>query len=108
MGADRIYGTLDLLILSTLEGDPRHGLGIKRLIEESSNGRINVEVGALYPALRRLEGKGLVRAAWGTSDKGRRARLYRATEKGARHLEDERRRWADHVDAIQSVIQGAT
>ena len=104
MGADAIYGTLNLLILNALRAGPAHGLGVKRSIEASAGGRVSIEAGALYPALRRLEEKGLVRAAWGRSDRGRKARIYELTSDGSRFLRDERARWADHVDAIQSAL----
>lgn len=104
MGADAIYGTLNLLILNTLRGGSNHGLGVKRSIEASAGGRVTIEAGALYPALRRLEEKGLVQAAWGVSDKGRRARIYELTAGGERFLSEERARWAEHVDAIQAAL----
>lgn len=104
MSADAIYGTLNLLVLSSLSAGASHGLGVKRRIEALGDGRLTVEAGALYPALRRLEGKGFVEAEWGLSEKGRRARIYRLTRAGADHLAAERARWADHVDAISSVL----
>lgn len=104
MGADAIYGTLNLLILNTLQSGPNHGLGIKRAIEASARGRVTIEAGALYPALRRLEERSLVRAAWGVSEKGRRARIYELTTTGEHYLSEERARWTEHVDAISSAL----
>ena len=104
MGADSIYGTLNLLILRTLDVGPVHGLGIKDAIAELTSGAIIVEVGALYPALHRLHRDGLVEAEWGRSDKGRRAKLYTLADKGRVSLEAEMRAWRRHVDAVSAVV----
>ena len=77
-----LYGALDALILRTLAKGPRHGYAIARYIEERSGEAVLVEEGSLYPALYRLERRGWVEAEWGTSELGRRAKLYRLTDEG--------------------------
>ena len=77
-----MYGTLDLLILKALSWGPRHGLGVLLWIHEVSGQRLQIEEGALYPALHRMEKRGWLSAEWGTSDKGRSAKFYRLTAAG--------------------------
>jgi PadR family transcriptional regulator PadR len=107
MGADAIYGTLNLLILRTLRAGPNHGLGIKHQVERIAEGDLRVEVGALYPALHRLHRDGYVTAEWGRSDKQRRAKVYELTAKGQAYLEGELSRWHRHIAAVGAVV-GAT
>ncbi|MEA2695024.1 MAG: PadR family transcriptional regulator, regulatory protein PadR, partial [Acidobacteriota bacterium] len=83
---DRLHGTLDALILKALSSGPRHGYAITRWLRDSSADAIQVEEGSLYPALYRLERRGLVMAEWGTSELGRRARFYRLTVEGEAQL----------------------
>ena len=97
-------GTLDLLILRTLLGRPEHGQGIARAIQQSSGEVILVEHGSLYPALQRLEGQRLVRAAWGVSDNQRRARYYELTPRGRQQLTAEAGRWRAMTAAIGRVL----
>lgn len=104
MTGHSIYGTLNLLILRTLDVEAKHGLGIKDAIAELTGGAIDVEVGALYPALHRLHRDGLVDADWGQSDKGRRAKIYTLTDKGSVSLEAELRAWRRHVAAVTAVV----
>lgn len=104
MSADSIYGTLNLLILRTLDVGPTHGLGIKDAIERLTAGTLSVEVGALYPALHRLHRDGLVAAEWGRSGKGRRAKIYTLTPKGQAALAEEMGAWRRHVEAITAVV----
>jgi transcriptional regulator len=99
-----LQGTLDLLILRTLEAGPEHGQGIARRIQERSGDALLVEHGSLYPALQRLEAQGWVRAKWGTSDNNRRARYYDLTAKGRRRLETESERWQRLVEAVGRVL----
>src|SRR5262250_3221290 len=88
-----LQGTLDLLILRTLLGGPAHGHAIARHIQRTSEDLLQVETGSLYPALHRLEAKGWIAASWELSDKGKRARYYRLTARGKKHLTAEQAKW---------------
>lgn len=103
-GSDLFTGTLDLLILRTLTGGPLHGYGIGRWIRDTSSGALDVEEGALYPALHRLEERGLLTAEWGKTDTGRRAKFYRLTARGRERLEAEARRWQEYSEAVAAVL----
>lgn len=105
-GSDLFTGTLDLLILRTLGGGPLHGYGIGKRIRSTSQGVLDVEEGALYPALHRLDRKGLVTSEWGRTDTGRRAKFYRLTAMGTEELARESRRWSEYSDAVQAVLSG--
>ena len=105
-GSDLFTGTLDLLILRTLSMEPLHGYGIGKAIRRTSRGVLDVEEGALYPALHRLDRRGLVDSEWGRTDTGRRAKFYRLTGSGTKELERESRRWAEYSDAVQAVLSG--
>src|SRR5215475_10559796 len=83
---DLLRGTLDLVILRTLRLGPSHGHAIAKHIQRTSEDLLQVETGSLYPALYRLEAKGLIEASWELSDKGKRARYYRITPQGRRQL----------------------
>jgi transcriptional regulator len=99
-----LQGTLDLLILRILLAHPEHGQGIARAIQESSGEVILVEHGSLYPALQRLEAQRFVRAAWGVSENGRRARYYELTPRGRQQLNAEASRWRAMTAAIGRVL----
>jgi PadR family transcriptional regulator PadR len=99
-----LQGTLDLLILRTLSFHPEHGQGIARAIQQNSGDTILVEHGSLYPALQRLEAQKLVRAEWGVSDNGRKARYYELTPKGRKELAAEAGRWRAMTAAIGRVL----
>jgi len=99
-----LQGTLDLLILRTLVFGPRHGQGIARAIQQTSEDVLLVEHGALYPALQRLEEKGWIDARWGTSENNRRARFYTLTRKGRGQLAREASRWRRLAAAIGRVL----
>jgi transcriptional regulator len=101
-----LQGTLDLLILRTLIPGPAHGHAVAKHIQRTSE-ELTIETGSLYPALHRLEAQGLIRAAWRLSDKGKRARYYRLTPAGRRHLAAERSRWERFVRAVGRVLQPA-
>jgi len=107
-GSNLFTGTLDLLILRTTEATPLHGYAIGKAIRELSEGVLSVEEGALYPALHRLEGKGLLESEWGKTDTGRRAKFYRVTQLGRSHLESESARWAEHSRAVAAVLSGGS
>jgi len=100
-----LHGTLDTLILKTLSHGPRHGYGIARWLEEHTDDAIAVEEGSLYPALYRLEKKGLLRAQWGVSELERRAKFYHLTARGRAHLEAETAEWMRFSTAVTSVLK---
>ena len=102
---DVIQGTLDLLILKTLSLEPMHGFGIARRIEQLSRGVFRVNPGSLLLAFRRLEGDGLVSAAWVETDNNRRARVYRLTPRGRRQLKDEAGDWERRVAAVARILE---
>lgn len=102
--AGSLYGTLNLLVLRALADGPLHGLGVARRIQGGTGDRLQVDEGALYPALHRLEREGLLEASWGTSENNRRARFYTLTASGRRELERETLRWRSHVQAVRTLI----
>jgi transcriptional regulator len=104
---DLLQGTLDLLILRTLQAGPRHGWAISERIERVSRDALHVNQGSLYPALYRLEHQGWIKAEWGVSERGRRARFYRLTASGRRQLEVETETWARLAAAIGRVLEMA-
>ncbi len=99
-----LHGTLDTLVLKTLSYGPRHGYAIARWLEERTSPAIAVEEGSLYPALYRLEKKGLLRSEWGVSELERRAKFYHLTDKGRARLESETRAWVDFSKAVSAVL----
>ena len=99
-----VRGTFDLLILKTLSWGPMHGLGVLRWIEQVTEHRLQVEEGALYPALHRLEQRGWIDAEWGYSETNRKAKYYRLTPKGRKQLAAELSRWARYTEAVAMVI----
>ncbi|HTP89027.1 MAG TPA: PadR family transcriptional regulator [Candidatus Acidoferrales bacterium] len=99
-----LQGTLDLLILRTLLPGPSHGHAIAKHIQRTSEDLLQVETGSLYPALHRLEAKGWIAASWERSDKGKRARFYRLTAAGRRHLVVERSKWDAFSRAMGLVL----
>jgi transcriptional regulator len=101
-----IKGTLDVLILKTVSWGPLHGYGISRALRHATGDTLTVEEGALYPALRRLERKGMLESEWGVTDTGRDAKFYRLTGAGERTLEAEVASWRRYVDAMASVLFG--
>ena len=102
-----VQGTLDLLVLGALSGGPRHGYGIATVIEERTGGELDVEDGALYQALHRLDRSGLVEAEWRPSENNRRARYYRLTPSGRKRLAVERSRWEQMAAAVTRVMRPA-
>ena len=102
-----LQGTLDLLILRTLEGEARHGWSISERIEDRSSGVLQANQGSLYPALHRMEHRGWVKAEWRNSELGRRARYYRLTAAGRRQLELETGKWRRFAAAVSGVLEGA-
>ena len=101
-----LHGTLDALILKTLTRGPSHGYAIARFIEDATGDALLVEEGSLYPALYRMEGRGWVEAEWGTSELGRRAKLYRLTDQGRRQLAAEMATWKRFSAGVTKVLFG--
>ena len=99
-----LHGALDALLLKTLTRGPRHGYAIARSIEDGTGDAVLIEDGSLYPALYRLERKGWVEAEWGTSELGRRAKLYRLTDAGRAQLETELATWKKFSAAVSKVL----
>src|SRR5580692_9171886 len=99
-----LQGTLDLLILRTLIFGPRHGQGIARAIQQTSEEELLVEHGALYPALQRLEDRGWISAKWGTSANNRKARFYSLTAAGRKQLVKETAKWQRLAAAIGRIL----
>jgi PadR family transcriptional regulator PadR len=97
-------GTLDMLILKALSLGSTHGYGVLLRIEESSHGLLSLEQGSLYPALNRMEDRGLITSDWGISENNRRARFYRLTKSGHLRLEGETDRWGRMVEAVSNVL----
>lgn len=102
--ADMLQGTLDLLILHALSLGPMHGWGVSQRIRELSRDVLQVNQGSLYPALHRLEYRGLVQAEWGSSENNRRAKIYALTSQGESKLGVELRDWQRFVQAMQWVL----
>ncbi|HEY2461281.1 MAG TPA: PadR family transcriptional regulator [Candidatus Acidoferrum sp.] len=102
--AQILPGNLDLLILKAVSLGPLHGYGVLLRIEQISNGALNIEQGALYPALYRLVRQGLLKANWGTSDNNRRAKFYELTAAGRKRLRQEETDWNRLVTAIGSAL----
>ena len=104
---DLVQGTLDMLILKTLSHGRMHGYAIVEFIETRSDEILRVEEGALYPALHRLELRGLLNAEWGVSENNRRAKFYRLTRTGEKYLAEEAAGWSRLAGAVTRVMQTA-
>ena len=104
MKSELLHGTLDALVLKTLVLGPRHGYGIARWIEDTTDAAVVVEEGSLYPALYRLERRGLIDAEWGTSELGRKAKFYRLTPRGRRQLVAETEEWARFAAGVSKIL----
>jgi transcriptional regulator len=102
-----LQGTLGLVVLKALLGGELHGYGIARWIEETTADVLRVEEGSLYPALRRLEDRGLIASQWGLSENNRRARYYELTAEGKRYLRGEAARWLEFSGAVTQVLRAA-
>ena len=103
--ANLLPGTLDLLILKSVSLGPQHGYGVLLRIQQITSGALLVEQGALYPALYRLESKGLLNAEWGTSDNNRKAKYYSLTVDGRRRLREETDRWNRLAIAMELALR---
>lgn len=102
---DLVHGTLDVLILKTIALEPMHGWGIAQRIRQASKDVLQVNQGALYPALHRLEQGGWIKAKWGESDNNRRAKYYSLTPAGRKYLEREKANWQRLSAAIGFVLE---
>jgi PadR family transcriptional regulator, regulatory protein PadR len=104
---DLLQGTLDLLILRTLQTGPMHGWAVSERIQQVSLDVLQVNQGSLYPALHRLEHRGWIKAEWGISELGRRARFYQLTATGRKQLEIETQDWEKLIAAVARVLKEA-
>jgi transcriptional regulator len=104
---DLVRGTLDLLILKTLSWGPMHGLAVLRWIEDTTRAELQIEEGALYPALHRMEEKGWLDAEWGYTERNRKAKFYRLTARGRKQLAAELTRWSRYTAVVGLVIEAA-
>lgn len=100
-----LTGTLDLLILKTLTWGPRHGYAIARWIEDTTDDALQIEEGSLYPALYRLERRGFIEASWGTSEIGKRIKIYALTRLGRTELKAESAEWSQFSAAVAKVME---
>lgn len=104
---DLLQGTLGILILKALLAGPAHGYGIARWVESATDDVLRIEEGSLYPALRRLEDRGLVRSEWGLSENNRRARFYTISTTGRAYLRSEAALWMRYAGAVTQVLRSA-
>ena len=100
-----LAGTLDLIVLQLLQAEPTNGYDLTLRIQAISNEVLNVNAGSLYPALYRLEQRGLLRAAWDRSDSGRRTKVYSVTAAGRRHLAEQRESWERFTGALSAILR---
>lgn len=105
---DRLRGTLELLVLRTLAWGPSHGYAIVRWLEDNSANAVRVEEGSLYPALYRMEQRGLIASDWKVSELGRPAKFYRLTAVGRRHLKSETAEWLSFAAAVKLLLEPAS
>lgn len=107
--AEVLQGTLDLMVLQTLDSlGPLHGYAVAARLEQVSGGVLQLNMGTLYPALMRLEQRGLIRGSWGTTETNRKARFYALTPTGRRQLTKERQAWERMVGIIHTLLRGET
>ena len=102
--SDLLQGTLDLLILKTLELEPMHGWGITLRIQQLSESVLQINQGSLYPALHRLEEQGWIRAAWKTSENNRQAKYYELTARGRKQMVEEKENWLRLSGAVARIV----
>ena len=105
---DLLQGTLDVLILKTLSWGPLHGYAVVRWIASQTGDTLQIEEGALYPALHRMEQRGWIEAEWGISENNRRAKFYRLTAAGRRQLHAESESWQRYAEAVGRVLHAAS
>jgi PadR family transcriptional regulator, regulatory protein PadR len=100
-----LQGTLDLLVLKALTFGPLHGYGVARWVRETTDGALEVEEGALYTSLHRMERRGWLESEWGVSENNRRAKYYSLTKAGRRQLADELGQWSRYAEAVFKVVR---
>jgi transcriptional regulator len=100
-----LQGTLDLLVLKALAAEPRHGYGVVEWVRNTTGGTFEIEDGALYTALHRMEKRGWLRSKWGVSESNRRAKFYALTAKGRKQLEQASEDWSRYTAAVAQVLQ---
>jgi PadR family transcriptional regulator PadR len=105
---DLLQGTLDMLVLKTLLLGPLHGYGIAKAIRTTSSDALDIEFGSLYPALKRLELKGWISSKWETSERNRRAKVYKLTAAGRKQQQQEHSKWTEFVAAVSRVMEPAS
>ena len=103
--ASFLSGTLDLIVLQLLSGQPTNGYDLMTRIQASSRDVLNVPTGSLYPALYRLEQRGLIRATWADTDNGRRAKVYSLTRAGRKQLAGQREAWEQFSGALTAILR---
>lgn len=101
---DVMQGTLDLLVLKALTGGPMHGYNVLAWLRETTDGALRVEDAALYPALHRMESRGLIESEWGLSENNRRAKFYQLTPRGSEELGREAEGWGRYVEMVGKVL----
>jgi transcriptional regulator len=104
-GTPLLQGTLDLIVLQLLHAAPTNGYDLALRIQETSHEVLAVPAGSLYPALYRLEQRGLIRAAWQATENGRRAKVYSLTRAGLKHLDDQREAWHRFSGALTAILR---
>jgi transcriptional regulator len=104
---DLLHGTLDLIVLQLLAGEPTNGWDLSQRIQAITSEALSVNAGSLYPALYRLEAKGLIRADWRTTENNRRAKYYQLTAAGRRSLASERATWQQFASALGAILRTA-
>ena len=104
-GNDLLHGTVELLVLKLVEREPMNGYAIGQRIRSITGDRLVVDEGSLYPALYRMERRGLLTSSWGKSENNRRAKFYRLTRAGRKQLGAEVTAWADFSDAVQKILE---
>ena len=102
-----LQGTLDVLVLQALASEPSHGFGVAQWIRRTSDDALQIEDGALYNALHRLERKRFLESEWGLSENKRKAKFYRLTSNGHRHLENCARTWTRYAEAVFKILKQA-
>jgi PadR family transcriptional regulator PadR len=100
-----LHGTLDILVLKALAREPRHGYAVARWIRETTDGTLQLDEGALYTALHRLERRGWVESTWGLSENNRRAKYYGLTPKGEKELGKGSRAWVRYAEAVSKILR---
>ena len=103
--APLLQGTLDLIVLQLLRAEPTNGYDLSLRIQAISRDVLNVNAGSLYPALYRLENRGLIKASWAETEKGRRAKVYTLTAAGIKHLTDQRESWQRFSGALSAILR---